>query len=154
VGDVRGRVFTPDEVHLAQVFADHAALSFENARLYAELEARLHQLEASQEQLLQAGKLAALGQLVSGVAHEINNPLTVVMGYAQMLSRRLSDPVERQNVEKILDSAGRAAKIVQNLQTFGRPRPPEVAWVDLRDVVTRVLALREDSLRVKGIALI
>src|SRR5262249_56183426 len=63
------------------------------------------------------------------------------------------DAVEGQNVEKVLDRAGRGAKIVQNLQTFGRPRSPEVAWVDLRDVVTRVLALREDSLRVKGIAL-
>jgi signal transduction histidine kinase len=115
IGDVRGRIFTADEVHLAQAFADRAVLSSENARLYAELEARLRQLETSQEQLLQAGKLAALGQLVSGVAHEINNPLTVISGHAQMLSRRLSDRDLKRQLEKILDGAARAAKIVQNL---------------------------------------
>lgn len=153
IGDARGRVFTADEVHLAQAFADHAALSFENARLYAELESRLHQLEASQEQLLQAGKLAAVGQLVSGVAHEINNPLTVIVGHAEILSRRLANSDHQRHVDGILDGAARAAKIVQGLQTFGRPRPREIAGVDLRDVVTRVLALREDGLRVKGIAL-
>ena len=49
----------------------------------------MRQIEASQEQLLQAGKLAAVGQLVSGVAHEINNPLAVIVGQAQLLSRRL-----------------------------------------------------------------
>ena len=81
-----GRKFTVEEVHLAQSFADHAALSLENARLYAELAARVREIEASQERLLQAGKLAAVGQLVSGVAHEINNPLAVIVGQAQLLA--------------------------------------------------------------------
>ena len=64
----------------------------DQARLYAELEARLHELEAAQEQVLRAGKLAAVGQLATGVAHEINNPLATIMGQTEMLKRRLTDP--------------------------------------------------------------
>ena len=149
-----GRQFTVEEVHLAQSFADHAALSLENARLYAELAARVREIEASQEQLLQAGKLAAVGQLVSGVAHEINNPLAVIVGQAQLLSRRPLDPEHVQRVDQIRTSAMQAAKIVRELQTFVRPRPREVTLVDLRDVIARILALREDALRVGGIALV
>ncbi len=146
VGDIAGRGFTADDVDLAQAFAAQAALSLENARLYAELEAHLHQLETTQEQLLQAGKLAAVGQLVTGVAHEINNPLATIMGQAEMLTRRLTDPAQAQRVAKITESAMRAARIVLGLQTFIRPRPHELVALDLRAVIARVLALREDAM--------
>ena len=154
VSDVAGRRFTDDEVHLAQAFADHAAFSLENARLYAELDAHLHQLETTQEQLLQAGKLAAVGQLVTGIAHEINNPLATIMGQAEMLGRRLTDPGSLERVAKIADCAMRAAKIVRGLQTFVRPRPHEKAPLDLRDVVARVVSLREDAMRFNGVELL
>ena len=154
VSDVAGRRFTDDEVHLAQAFADHAAFSLENARLYAELDAHLHQLETTQEQLLQAGKLAAVGQLVTGIAHEINNPLATIMGQAEMLGRRLSDPGPLERVTKIADCAMRAAKIVRGLQTFVRPQPHEMASLDLRDVVARVVSLREDAMRFNGVELL
>ena len=68
------------------------------------------QIEASQERLLQAGKLAAVGQLVSGVAHEINNPLAVIVGQAQLLSRRLLDPDHLQRVDQIRTSAHAGGK--------------------------------------------
>lgn len=154
VADVEGRRFTDDEVHLAQAFADLAAVSLENARLYAELDTHLHQLEATQQQLVQAGKLAALGQLVTGVAHEINNPLATIMGQAEMLSRRLSDPGQLERVAKIADCAMRAATIVRGLQTFVRPQPNEVVPLDLRDVVSRVVAVRRDAMQFNGIALV
>ncbi len=154
VGDIAGRAFTADDVDLAQAFAAHAALSIENARLYAELEAHLRQLETTQEQLLQAGKLAAVGQLVTGVAHEINNPLATIMGQAEMLTRRLTDPGQAQRVAKITESAMRAARIVLGLQTFIRPRPHELVALDLRALVERVLALREDAMRFNSITLI
>ncbi len=154
VADVEGRRFTDDEVHLAQAFADHAAFSLENARLYAELDSQLHQLEATQQQLLQAGKLAAVGQLVTGVAHEINNPLATIMGQAEMLSRRLSDPGQLERVAKIADCAMRAADIVRGLQTFVRPQGHEVVALDLRDVVERVIALRRDAMRYNGVVLV
>jgi signal transduction histidine kinase/CheY-like chemotaxis protein len=153
IGDTAGRVFSAEQLQLVQSFADHASLSLENARLYAELEARLRQVETAQTQVLQAGKLAAVGQLVSGVAHELNNPLMVISGHAQLLRRRVSDPEHVRRVDAIQDSAMRAAKIVDDLQTVVRPRSRAVGPVDLRDLVTRVLGWRDNAFRVTGIAL-
>jgi two-component system cell cycle sensor histidine kinase/response regulator CckA len=153
VGDVLGRAFAPDEVHLIQAFADHAALALENARLYAELATRLHELETAQEQVLRAGKLAAVGQLASGVAHEINNPLAVIVGQAEMLRLRLPGADLKQRAHMIQESAMRASRIVRELQTFVRARPREVTAVDLRAVVEWVIALRQEALRVSGIEL-
>ena len=151
VGDALGRVFGTDDVRLAQAFADQTALSLENARLYADLEAKLHELETTHAQLLQAAKLAAVGQLVSGVAHELNNPLAVVLGQAELLTRQGMDPKISRRLESIHIAAMRAARIVQELQTFVRARPSEMAPLDVRQILGRVLALRAEGFRLKGI---
>ncbi len=79
------RDFEEREVALLQAFADQAALALENAQLYASARDNLARLRETQAQLVQAAKLGALGQLVSGVAHELNNPLSVIIGYGQLL---------------------------------------------------------------------
>jgi PAS domain S-box-containing protein len=97
-----------------------------------------------EQQLRQAEKLSALGQLVAGVAHELNNPLAVVMGYAQLLMRHKSlDEKVRSDMVKVLHESERAAKIVRNLLTFARPREPLLAMTDINRVVTDVLEARE-----------
>jgi len=97
-----------------------------------------------EQQLRQAEKLSALGQLVAGVAHELNNPLAVVMGYAQILSRCVTlDEKVRKDLLKILHESERAAKIVRNLLTFARPREPHLAVVDVNRLVSEVLETRE-----------
>jgi PAS domain S-box-containing protein len=151
VTDREGRVFRDDEIRLVQVFADQAALALENARLYAELRTQLQQLESAQAQLLQAGKLAAVGQLIGGVAHELNNPLAVVVGHAQLLQHKVTDARVRDRADKILQAAQRAARIVKELQNFARPSEPHLSLVDLGGVVGRVIALREHALLVNGI---
>ena len=78
----------PDELQALQAFADQAALALENARLYATAQDSLTRLRDTQAQLVQAAKMSALGQLVSGVAHELNNPLSVIIGYGQLLLAR------------------------------------------------------------------
>jgi len=97
-----------------------------------------------EQQLRQAEKLSALGQLVAGVAHELNNPLAVVMGYAQLLSknRNLEERV-RKDLEKVLHESERAAKIVRNLLTFARPREPHMTMVDVNRIVVDSLETRE-----------
>ena len=97
-----------------------------------------------EQQLRQAEKLSALGQLVAGVAHELNNPLAVVMGYAQLLVKyKAIDEKARNDLLKVLHESERAAKIVRNLLTFARPREPLLAMVDVNRLVAEALETRE-----------
>jgi PAS domain S-box-containing protein len=101
------------------------------------------------DQLLQQEKLAAVGQLVSGVAHELNNPLASVMAFAQLLLAAPDDgPHDRRAIEAINQEAKRAAKIVSNLLTFARQHQPERTIADLNRVVDDTLELRRYALRI------
>src|SRR5690606_25153242 len=106
-----------------------------------------------QERLLQSEKMASVGQLVSGVAHELNNPLTGVMGFAQLLLARDLDESVRSQVQTIYGEAERAAKIVQNLLSFARRRRPAKEWSDVNSLLQRVLELRSYDFAARGIGL-
>lgn len=105
-----------------------------------------------EQQLLQSEKLSAIGQLVAGVAHELNNPLTSVSGYTQLLLRDERLPPEpRQDLEQIYVQAERAAKIVQNLLIFAREHKPERTIGSVNEALRRALALQQYQLRVENI---
>ena len=156
----RGRLLQGDDRALLTTFAAQAAVAIrnarlfaENARLYAEAQVRLHELQETQVQLVQAAKLSAVGQLVSGVAHELNNPLSVVIGYAQLLLSRGLPEDARRPVELIVAQGARMAKIVQSLLLFSRQRKPERRIVDLRAVIQQIVRLRESQLTLSSIQL-
>jgi two-component system cell cycle sensor histidine kinase/response regulator CckA len=107
-----------------------------------------------EQQLQLAGRLAAVGELAAGVAHELNNPLTAIQGFAQLLtSRKDLDEVTRKDVDIIYREALRASKITKNLLSFARRHEPEKRLISINEVVEKTLGLRQHQMKVNNIEL-
>src|SRR5665213_296829 len=104
-----------------------------------------------QSKTLQTEKMAALGQLVSGIAYELNNPLTSIQGYAQLLLSRRTAPERVADAKRISQEAESAARIVKNILLFSRETKPERRAVNLTEVIERTLSLRAYELKLQNI---
>ncbi|MEE8442195.1 MAG: response regulator, partial [Dehalococcoidia bacterium] len=111
----------------------------------------LEELKVTQESLIQAEKLSAIGELVAGVAHELNNPLSTIVGFAELLLTRDPEPEARQYLERIQSDGWRAARVVANLRTFAQKREVQATVLDVNEVLTDVLKLKSYSLKVSTI---
>ncbi len=108
-------------------------------------------LDGAKQQLIQAEKLTALGELVAGVAHELNNPLAAIMGYVQLLLARDIPTDVKRRLETVCTEAERMARIVKNLLTFARKHPPEKRPLGLNGIIEKTLELKAYHFRVNRI---
>jgi signal transduction histidine kinase len=134
--------FTAEELRLAEGIALQGALAIENSRLYEGVKQQMAELKQTQAQLVQSTKLAAIGELAANIAHEINNPLTTVLGFASFIAERLPpDDPTREELGLIQEEASRARDIVRDLLQFSRQRDfmPEPA--DVNTVLEQVVGM-------------
>ncbi len=153
-GDFSRRVarFSDDECgDLAEAF-NGMATRLQNSR--AELQRSVQQLQASQQQLAQREKLAAVGRFVAGVERELNNPLTVVVGLADLLQSTTRDETMRGHLDRIGRNAHRCYKVVQDLRGFARPPATERKRVNLHHVVDEVLEIMSHELRTGNVTVV
>jgi signal transduction histidine kinase/CheY-like chemotaxis protein len=134
--------FTADELRLAEGIALQAAVASENSRLYEGVKHQMAELKRTQAQLIQSTKLAAIGELAANIAHEINNPLTSVLGFASYLAERIppGEPM-REELDLIQDEAGRARDIVRDLLHFSRQREFVPQVTDLNAVLEQTVSM-------------
>jgi signal transduction histidine kinase len=126
-------------------------------RLHLALQAQNRSLEATvrdrTERLLQSEKVAAMGSLLAGVAHELNNPLCALSGHTQLLMRHAPDPATAQRCVKIGEAADRCVRIVRNFLALARQQPPERSVTGLRVVVREAVELLAYELKTDGVAI-
>jgi two-component system NtrC family sensor kinase len=123
------------------------AVAMENAELYRNLQAKMEELRETQEQLVQSAKLAAIGELASNVAHEINNPLTSIIGFTELSKEDNDIEAVRNSLDIIERESLRARDIVKQLLGFARKKPLQLTEVKINDVFRDVVVLSSSQAR-------
>ncbi len=145
------REYTSNDESLLVAIGRQLSTTIEKVRLYEETCRAYEDLRRTQEQLLQSEKMSAVGQLIAGVAHELNNPLTAILGYAQLLESEGLAERAADFVSKLFKQAQRTHRVVQNLLSFARQRKPQKEQVDICKVLDETVALRDYDLKVNNI---
>jgi two-component system NtrC family sensor kinase len=133
--------FSADAMRAAEALVRHAALAIENAQLFEREQHTIEELQKAQKQLLQSEKLATIGQMAAGIAHELNTPLTYIMGNLELLELQDLTSAQREMLASIARGAERIRSLSQRLLGFSRPGREEMVPLVVNDVVERSLEL-------------
>lgn len=144
-------VFTLEKITMTELLTAQAAISLENAKLLEKTRIAYLQLQENQEHMLQMEKLSALGTLVGGVAHEINNPLMGVMNFVEFVADRSEDPKSRDILQQALQQMQRIKKIVSNMLVFMRTKSVPTGYCSPEEVLDQTLLLLAGELRKTGV---
>jgi len=145
-------VFTAEKTDMTELLTAQAAISLENARLLEQTRLAYTKLQENQEHMLQMEKLSALGTLVGGVAHEINNPLMGVMNFVEFAADRSTDAKSKEVLDQALQQIHRIKKIVSNMLLFIHTRSVPSGNCRITEVIRQSLLLLEGELSKGGIA--
>lgn len=147
------RIITPEKFESLITFANQAGLALENAKMYDELKSFNTQLEEkikiatrnlrkTQDKLIQSEKMAALGKLSAGIAHEIKNPLTSIKLLVHSLAKEIQhNEIAKKDIEVIENEIERVNQIINRFFDFARPKEPEFSSVDINQVLEEIIAL-------------
>ena len=139
-------------------FGSAAGVALSRFKLQEKLNARSEELaaaiwkeELAREQLMRSERLASVGKMAAGAAHEINNPLAVISGRAQMLLKDERDDKKSKSLKLIVEQSRRASKILTDLMGFARPAMPKAELINVNFVINHVLTMVENQLKLKNI---
>ncbi len=149
----RASKFDEEDAKLLSILASHMAVAVENSGLYEDVRTQMRELKDTQEQLVQSAKLAAIGELASNVAHEINNPLTSILGYTELMKDEDELSTLKKDLEIIEKESLRAREIVKQLLEFSRRRPLNMREINVNDVVRDVVPLVVNQAKMSGVAI-
>jgi two-component system NtrC family sensor kinase len=156
--DGTGRRFHKSDRSLLRILADNASCAMRNLALYEKIRSKNEKLRQSMEfqkraqrRLIEAEKLSAMREMVSGVAHELNNPLTSILGYVQLLDRSSLEEKLARYVKVIFGETERCRSIVQDFLAFARKEEPDRTIVRINELVPQILSMRKRKLKDAGI---
>jgi signal transduction histidine kinase/BarA-like signal transduction histidine kinase len=150
-GDFSRRVEVTSSDECGELAAVFNQMTENVKRSREQLEQTVDTLKTTQAQLVQSEKLSGIGEFVAGVAHELNNPLTSVMGFSELLAKADTDPQHKRFLEMISKSAQRCHKIVQSLLSFARRRAPERKLSGINELVESAVEFLQYQLRTSNI---
>jgi two-component system NtrC family sensor kinase len=150
-GDFSRRVEVTSRDECGELAAIFNQMTENVKRSREQLEQTVDTLKSTQAQLIQSEKLSGIGEFVAGVAHELNNPLTSVMGFSELLAKADTDPQHKRFLEMISKSAQRCHKIVQSLLSFARRRAPERKLSSINELVESAAEFLQYQLRTSNI---
>ena len=147
--------FHQDHLQLLELLAPQVSIWIRNARLYHELQERIEAQRQAENSLVRSARLAAVGEMAAGVAHELNNPLTTVSGFVELLLDELpAGSPQRSELELVLRESQRAHGVVRRLLDFSRPSEEHRLRTDINELVNDVLGLVYHLMRTGGVSLV